>query len=567
MPRDRREQFRQFVTERTPELFGVAYALAGRQDAAEKLLQAALERTWLRWRRMNHNGDDDNNGATEQITLGVDWFGGKDDPYGFTVRAMRRGVLPWWRRWRPGAAAPMPAAATGGRAVDLADLALTGAMRRRLTRIGSVVAAAAVIVAGVAVAPGLLDREQTPEVDLTGRSVVAIYSDNGDYVLNPVTGEYVRQLRAVGTVSPDLRYTATIAPGRGAVRISSTIDDAGTFVDSLPLPLVGMVAWSPDSSRLAVTSPAPAPDLDVGGTAQAQWRDETGAGFDRVVLVDAGSGGIDTVELALPDDHVGWIAPMVGAFWADADHLAAPLIDLSSEVPDPVISEYYEVDATVRVVTSIGIFDTGGALVDEVPMPNGDLDAADNPHAGVLWLPTGLVSDDLFLLARAPSPGQLQLATIDRSDPDSLRIVRVFDEPGTVVDGPGGGLPPWPYVSLLDGQSHVLAMMNGSTPFGDLLAATFLFHQVVQWPYAWLADGRILAASLASGMMDLRFGQNHVAVNLDTGTVEPTTLVDEVAAPDGTTALTFADAAGLAPAAGGRALLTDPPGQDSSASE
>jgi hypothetical protein len=531
MTRDRRDEFREFVREHTAELFPVAYALAGRQDAAEKLLQAALEKTWLRWRRL-------------------------DDPYEFTIQVMRRRALPWWRRWRPGAAATVPAVTGHGRIVDLTDLAMTGAVHHRLARVGSVVGAVAVVGTVAAVAPGLLDRDTTPEMNLTGRSVVVTYSADGQYLLNPDTGEYVRQLRPVGTVSPDLRRTATISSDRGAVRISSTTDDSGTVIDTLPLPIVGTVAWSPDSSRLVVASPMAAPD--VGGTPQAQWRDATGAGFDRVVLIDAGSGEIDTVALSLPDGHVGWISPMVGAFWMDADHLAVPLVDLTSRVPDPVMSEFYDVDATVRVVTSVGIFDTGGALVDAVPMPNGDLDTADDPHAGMLWLPTGLVRNNLLLLARALGPGQLQLAALARSDPDSLQVVSAFDEPGAVVDGPGGSLPPWPYVSLLDGQSHMLAMTAGPVLSVQPTSptATFMFHPVVQWPHAWLADGRVLAASWSFGVGDRRFGQNHVTVNLDTGAFAYTTLVDEVAAPSGATSLTLAEAASLSQEAASRALLT-----------
>src|SRR5690606_8381640 len=109
MEASQREEFRRFVTERTPELFEVAYAIAGRQDGAERLLQSALERLALRWGRTT-------------------------DPYGYVVRLLRRRSLPWWRRWTATGEPPPPPTAGRGRLVDLGDLALLGARRRRLVR-------------------------------------------------------------------------------------------------------------------------------------------------------------------------------------------------------------------------------------------------------------------------------------------------------------------------------------------------------------------------------------------------------------------------------------------------
>ena len=103
----------------------------------------------------------------------------------------------------------------------MADLAIGGLRRRRLTRI--VAAAVAVpALAAALIVTWQWQREQ-PEpvtIDLTGHSVVAAYRDAGSWVLNPDTGEYVSRRTDLGMVSPDLRFPVHIA-------------------------------WSPDGTRLA----------------------------------------------------------------------------------------------------------------------------------------------------------------------------------------------------------------------------------------------------------------------------------------------------------------------------
>jgi RNA polymerase sigma-70 factor (sigma-E family) len=73
-PESERE-YLDFVEARTAALFRAAYALAGQQQAAEDLLQTALERLATRWRRVR-------------------------DPEAYARRVIYHEYLSWWRRWR-----------------------------------------------------------------------------------------------------------------------------------------------------------------------------------------------------------------------------------------------------------------------------------------------------------------------------------------------------------------------------------------------------------------------------------------------------------------------------------
>jgi RNA polymerase sigma-70 factor (sigma-E family) len=68
-------EFLDFVEARTGALFRAAYGLAGQQQAAEDLLQTALERLATRWRRIQ-------------------------DPEAYARRIIYHEYLSWWRRWR-----------------------------------------------------------------------------------------------------------------------------------------------------------------------------------------------------------------------------------------------------------------------------------------------------------------------------------------------------------------------------------------------------------------------------------------------------------------------------------
>lgn len=67
-------EYLDFVAQATPSLFRIAYALTGRQQDAEDLLQTALERLVPRWRRV-------------------------DDPMAYVRRIMYHEHVGRWRRW------------------------------------------------------------------------------------------------------------------------------------------------------------------------------------------------------------------------------------------------------------------------------------------------------------------------------------------------------------------------------------------------------------------------------------------------------------------------------------
>lgn len=105
------QEFLDFVRAATPTLFRVAYALAGQQQAAEDLLQTALERVVPRWPSL-------------------------DDPVAYTRRVLYHEHIRRWRRWGrrelPFATLPEPApaaAADPAQAVVLRH-ALYAALRR-----------------------------------------------------------------------------------------------------------------------------------------------------------------------------------------------------------------------------------------------------------------------------------------------------------------------------------------------------------------------------------------------------------------------------------------------------
>lgn len=71
------EEFDAFVTARSPALLRTAYLLTGDWGLAEDLLQTALARSWLAWRRITSS------------------------PEGYVRRTMVTTYTTWWRRkWR-----------------------------------------------------------------------------------------------------------------------------------------------------------------------------------------------------------------------------------------------------------------------------------------------------------------------------------------------------------------------------------------------------------------------------------------------------------------------------------
>jgi RNA polymerase sigma-70 factor (sigma-E family) len=105
-----------FVAQATPALFRVAYALTGRQQDAEDLLQTALERLVPRWRRV-------------------------DDPMAYVRKVIYHEHIGRWRRWgrRELSVAELPgwALCDGPTSDDHANgVALRQALRAALGRLG-----------------------------------------------------------------------------------------------------------------------------------------------------------------------------------------------------------------------------------------------------------------------------------------------------------------------------------------------------------------------------------------------------------------------------------------------
>jgi hypothetical protein len=510
MTRHVRDEFESFAEQHTPELFPVAYALAGRQDAAEKLLQHALQKALARWSKL-------------------------DDPTGYVLRAMHRRNQPRWRRREHLSAAEIAERyrnADGGRPVNLADLATAGMRRRRLLTVSGAATAVVAVVGATALVTGLPGgAEPVEEIDLTGKSVVAAY-ESGSRVLNPQTGEYETVLDSNGLVSPDLRWMARLTPA-DRLALDSLTGDQRVRVDSLPLAWPVVLAWAPDSARVAITGPAPGapPRADEPGRlSQSLFNQrlyEGTTGFRDVTVVDVTSGDVTSIELAFPADRAGWDTRLVGAYWADPGHLAVPTIDTTRWIPDPAESEVHNQELQARVVTAISIFDLSGSLVEEIPIDTTDLDTADEPHAGLIWKPTGLTRDGQHLLYRQPDSDRAEIALLDPA---------------------GGDLEPIPFEPPPHTEWHTEV---GSWPWPT--------SWYLPWPYAWLADGRVLIDAGPSWAQYFRFakhgeGANTTIVDITTGHAElVSSLADAVPLP-GPGRLAFADADGLSPEAAHRAF-------------
>jgi RNA polymerase sigma-70 factor (sigma-E family) len=104
-------EYLDFVAQATPSLFRIAYALTGRQQDAEDLLQTALERLVPRWRRV-------------------------DDPLAYVRRIMYHEHIGRWRRWGR-REVPVPALADRAAPDDPAQaVVLREALRQALKDLG-----------------------------------------------------------------------------------------------------------------------------------------------------------------------------------------------------------------------------------------------------------------------------------------------------------------------------------------------------------------------------------------------------------------------------------------------
>ncbi|AGZ38725.1 SigE family RNA polymerase sigma factor [Actinoplanes friuliensis] len=111
MNADAEDDFLTFVRLSTPSLMRVAFALTGQQQAAEDLVQTALERVATRWTRLT-------------------------EPYAYARRIMYHEHISWWRRWRR-QEVPVPQPEDRAAPGDLAgDVALRDDLRTALDQLG-----------------------------------------------------------------------------------------------------------------------------------------------------------------------------------------------------------------------------------------------------------------------------------------------------------------------------------------------------------------------------------------------------------------------------------------------
>jgi hypothetical protein len=258
---------------------------------------------------------------------------------------------------------------------------MTLTRRQRLTRAGLVASAAAI---AVVLAAALLSRAGSapdgngdpggpPSPELAGQRVVTSYLLEGQqFVLDPSTGRY-RSLDASGAVvSPDLRLVA--AHHEDGVLVVSTTDGSSRVIP-VPEPISTVIdhrlAWSPDSSMIAVTTPyeVTAPEWPRHHAATADGDGGVLTPFYRLVLVDVAAGTSSLINLGLPrwyhsygTSRTGRIGAFGGApVWLDDTHLAAPVTSLPPE-PDEIVNG-----------DTVGVFDLTGALVRETSLPDEDL--------------------------------------------------------------------------------------------------------------------------------------------------------------------------------------------------
>ena len=137
-------EFLDFVEARTAALFRAAYALSGQQQAAEDLLQTALERLATRWRRVR-------------------------DPEAYARRVIYHEYLSWWRRWRRRELPVADIAERPGADDPAAAVVLRSTVRTALDRLGPRQRA-------VLVLRYLEDRSEQEVADLLGCSVKTVSS-------------------------------------------------------------------------------------------------------------------------------------------------------------------------------------------------------------------------------------------------------------------------------------------------------------------------------------------------------------------------------------------------------
>lgn len=476
MSSSQRAALLEFVHEHSSSLFCLAFALTGRQTLAEELLQTSVEQLLARRRapavepgllvrrlmcrryaspwRLRYR---------DPGSAGLVALPGGDDPWvllrclymGFRTLSRRQRVLLALHcldgldeaaavlRRRPTAVAADASAAfamlarlCGGgrdraamqeqlceavrtevarsRPVDVTELAVAGARRRRLVRLGAAVAASALVV-GLATIPLWYEADAGPVASptcpayapqkspLAGRTVVVSYLTSAGtwHLLDAGTGGYTPLAEDYPlAVSPELCQVAYM---RGNELVITPISGASPVQRTVPVG-VDTLAWSPDGNLLAgalqSTEGALAP-LPVEDQLR-YWRPDPGGKqwshlqvFQDVLLVNAANNAVRQVRLNLPPDRIGAFGGRV--VWLDDKHVAAATAPYDQAQADA--RRAAGLRPKPETPDAVTVFNLDGAVVRQLPVLFGD-DLSGRQLAGLGWELAGPVDRGTALILR-----------------------------------------------------------------------------------------------------------------------------------------------------------------------
>lgn len=266
-------EFETFVRHRAPSLLRAAYLLTGDQYLAEDLVQVALARTHLAWRRLHDQGNAE----------------------AYTRKVMYHQQVSWWRR-RRSVDVPMETMSVRATAPDhAADAALKITLRAALQKLSDKQRA-------VLVLRFFEDRTEAETADYLGVTVGTVKSQTSKALarlrtLAPELAELAGDVRPVDLAERAVRTSGRLR-ARQAVAVSAAVVAAIAAVVSIVLAVLPprdqapdpAVPVSPSASTSAAppVSPTPStrpPAAVLGGS--AYWFTPASGGSDRLMaLVD-----------------------------------------------------------------------------------------------------------------------------------------------------------------------------------------------------------------------------------------------------------------------------------------
>jgi hypothetical protein len=195
--------------------------------------------------------------------------------------------------------------------------------------------------------------------------------------------------------------------------LTSTTDRDTSVAIEAPAPAF-YAGWSPDSAHIASLLWA----FDESGVAldEPVLAVDEAAANRRVAVIEVAAQQVRVVGLELAADRIGAGPP--APFWLDSGRLAVPTGDVDAYLPRP------RSGADEPYVDAVSVFDLTGALVEELPLNTDDVEASDDPHAGLAWRPYGVLPDGRSMLLRSPTLTTMELAAVDlATDPGPYQTV------------------------------------------------------------------------------------------------------------------------------------------------